>query len=140
MILKRLTVGDEIKGSDLLIGREEKSIATRVEVENLPKNINIAIGYEDNIWFLLGEQKVPSKIVRSYDDDTISENHTIVLELNGKINEEYIFSEQFKVNIVYTCTKEPNIFAGQEKTPHRTSQITNVKFEKWSKKKENERK
>ena len=139
VVLKRLSLGKSNEYADLSIGKENKCFTEEINVERFPKKILIANGIEDNITFLLNETNLIYKATRPFEKTLLKGDFEIIVEIQEKINEIYVFSELYKGNINYVCTKEPNIFVGQDQEPHRSSYIEWEKFERWSKKDEENR-
>ena len=139
VVLKRLSLGNNDEYADLLIGKENKCFTKEINVENFPKKVLIAKGIEDNITFLLGETNLTYKATRLFEKIFLKGDFEIVIEVQEKINEKYIFSEWYRGSICYTCKKEALILVGQEQEPHRSSYIEWKTFERWSKKDEENR-
>lgn len=139
IVLKRLSLGNSNEYADLSIGKENKCFTEEINVERFPKKILIAKGIEDNITFLLGETNFTYKATRPFEKIFLKGDFEIVIEVQEKINEKYIFSEWYRGSICYTCKKEALISVGQEQEPHRSSYIEWKTFERWSKEDEENR-
>jgi len=138
VIIKRMTLDDNIMGSDLAI-EENTCIIKDFEVERLPRKITIASGAENIVWvYLDGEKKMRMDVLLPFEEVYLKDSYEIVFEINGKINSEYIFSELYKIDFSYVCTKEPNIFVGQNES-HRMCAIDLIDFRSWSEKQEKNR-
>ncbi len=139
VILRRLQYGVGIQGMELTVGKDRKPFIKNKEIENIPEKIFLAKGCEDKLKILIEDESFDMIATESYDEFHIQEKFEIVVEINGKINEEYFFSEMYKGSFTYTCTKEPNIFIGSEENAYRTTQIKWENFIRWSEKEEDKR-
>lgn len=138
VILRRLQYGVGISGTELTVGKDKKTFVRNKEIENIPEKIFLATAHDDKLRILIEDGTFDMIAVESYDEFHIQEKFEIIIEINGKINEEYIFSELYKGVMCYTFTKEPNIYIGENES-YRQTEIKWIDLFRWSEKDEKNR-
>ena len=107
LLLKRLSIGNSNDFSDLAIGSKNKIFFRELNLENVFKEIPIAKGVEDNIFFLLDGEDFIYKAASPYQEIYLQGQFEIVLEAKGKINEKYFFQNFIKEILNIIALKSP---------------------------------
>lgn len=140
--------GRELSLSDLTdIKKGGVYIVKDLVIDGYPKKIPVFSIVEDCAYLFtenkeLGENgKIPFRILLDEGKNFSEQKFEIVFEVNGKINDKYVFQESYKGIVSYNCSTEPDIVEGSDTSPiyHRSCEIKWVDFRNWSKDEESKR-